>query len=180
MRPVGSRERAAAEIAALGLPTAGLLNNAGIVQTRPTKSAQGWDMTFATNYLGPIALTEALVPHLAGGAHVVFVASAVENPEHGPAQAVCFRGGRFISVEAGARGEREPGSSKQPGTDAYATSKPCVLAAMLAFARETPLSVRVLGSHEMFCLPAGQATTADLRRRRSRWVRLGQPRPARP
>src|SRR5208283_159713 len=55
--------RAAAEIIALDLPIAGLLNNAGIGgQVHPTKNAIGWDMTFATDHLGPFALTEALVP----------------------------------------------------------------------------------------------------------------------
>jgi NAD(P)-dependent dehydrogenase (short-subunit alcohol dehydrogenase family) len=121
-----SVRRAAAEIIALHLPIAGLLNNAGIMQTRATKNALGWDMTFATNHLGPFALTEALVPHLPDGANVVFVASAVEDPERKPAKAVGFRGGRYISAEASARGEWKPGGSKMPGADAYATSKQCI------------------------------------------------------
>ena len=122
---IASVRRAAAEIIALDLPIAGLLNNAGIVQMRPTKNALGWDMTFATNHLGPFALTEALVPHLPDGANVVFVASAVEDPERKPAKAVGFRGARYISAEASARGEWKPGGSKMPGADAYATSKQC-------------------------------------------------------
>jgi NAD(P)-dependent dehydrogenase (short-subunit alcohol dehydrogenase family) len=129
--------RAAAKIIALHLPIAGLLNNAGIA-TGPTKNALGWDMTFATNFLGPFALTEALVPHLSNGANVVFVASGVEDPERKPAKAVGYRGGRYISAEASARGEWKPGGSKMPGYDAYATSKQAVLAAAMAFARETP------------------------------------------
>ena len=48
---VSSVRRAAAEIIALRLPIAGLLNNAGIQQQRVTKNALGWDMTFATNHL---------------------------------------------------------------------------------------------------------------------------------
>ena len=60
-------------------------------------------MTFATNYLGPFVLTEALIPHLPDGANVVFVASGVEDPERKPAKAAGFRGGRLISVEASAR-----------------------------------------------------------------------------
>src|ERR1700759_2834823 len=64
---LASVRHAAAEIIALNLPIAGLLNNAGIGQTRETKNARGWDMTFATNHLAPFALTEALVPHLADG-----------------------------------------------------------------------------------------------------------------
>ena len=35
------------------------------------KTAQGWDMTFATNHLGPFALTEALVPLLPDGAGMI-------------------------------------------------------------------------------------------------------------
>jgi NAD(P)-dependent dehydrogenase (short-subunit alcohol dehydrogenase family) len=135
---VSSVRRAAAEIVALRLPIAGLLNNAGMREARPTKNAQGWDMTFATNHLGPFALTEALVPHLPDGANVVFICSAVEDPERPPAKAVGFRGGRYISAEASARGEWKPGGSKMPGADAYATSKQCNLATVMVFARETP------------------------------------------
>jgi NAD(P)-dependent dehydrogenase (short-subunit alcohol dehydrogenase family) len=130
--------RAAAEIIELGLPVAGLLNNAGIAQTRPTKNALGWDMTFATDHLGPFALTEALAPHLPDGAQIVFICSGVEDPERRPAVIAGFRGGRYISAEASARGEWAPGGSKLPGGDAYATAKQCNLATVLAFAREMP------------------------------------------
>ena len=135
---IASVRRAAAEIVALKLPIVGLLNNAGIMQMRPTKNSLGWDMSFATNHLGPFALTEALLPHLPDGANVVFIASAVENPEHKPAKTFGFRGGRYISAEACARGEWTPGGSKLPGADAYATSKQCNLTTVLVFARETP------------------------------------------
>jgi len=119
------------------LPIAGLLNNAGVV-TGPTKNAMVWDVTFATNYLGPFVLTESLVPHLPDGANVVFVVSAVEDPERKPAARFGFRGGRYISVEANARGEWKPGGSTQPGQNAYATSKQAILAAAMALAREIP------------------------------------------
>lgn len=135
---LASARRAAAEIVSLHLPIVGLLNNAGIMAMRASKNALGWDMTFATNHLGPFALTEALVPHLPDGANVVFVASAVEDPERKPAKAFGFRGARYISAEASARGDWEPGGSKLPGADAYATSKLCTLATAMAFARETP------------------------------------------
>ena len=46
-----SVRRAAAEIITLNLPLVGLVNNAGIMQTRPTKNSLGWDMSFATNHL---------------------------------------------------------------------------------------------------------------------------------
>jgi NAD(P)-dependent dehydrogenase (short-subunit alcohol dehydrogenase family) len=130
--------RAATKIIDLRLPIAGLVNNAGILQMRPTRNAQGWDMTFATDHLGPFALTEALIPHLPDGANVVFLASGVEDPERKPAKAAGFRGGRYISAVASARGEWKPGGSKNLGYDAYATSKQCGLATTLEFARETP------------------------------------------
>ncbi len=136
---LASVHRAAAEIATLGLLIAGLLNNAGVMQLRSaTKNAKGWDTTFATNHLGPFALTEALVPYLPDGANILFVASAVEDPGRKPALAAGFRGGRFLSIEASARGEWAPGGSRKPGFDAYATSKQAVLASAKALARETP------------------------------------------
>jgi len=133
-----SVRRAAAEIIALPRSIVGLVNNAGIRDTRMTKNGLGWDMSFATNHVGPFVLTEALVPHLPDGANVVFVVSAVEDPERKPAVAFGFRGGRYISAEASARGEWKPGGSQQPGFDAYATTKQSILAVALAFARETP------------------------------------------
>jgi NAD(P)-dependent dehydrogenase (short-subunit alcohol dehydrogenase family) len=135
---LASVRRAATRIIELGLPVAGLVNNAGIMQLRPTKNALGWDMTFATDHLGPFALTEALAPHLPDGAQVVFVCSGVEDPERRFAAMAGFRGGRYISAEASARGEWAPGGSKLPGGDAYATAKQCNLATVLAFAREMP------------------------------------------
>jgi NAD(P)-dependent dehydrogenase (short-subunit alcohol dehydrogenase family) len=130
--------RAAARILALDVSIVGLVNNAGVQQLRPTKNARGWDLSFATNHLGPFALTEALVPHLPDGATVVFLCSAVEDPERKPARMAGFRGGRYVSAEASARGEWSPGGAANAGFDAYATSKQCNLAATLAFARTTP------------------------------------------
>jgi NAD(P)-dependent dehydrogenase (short-subunit alcohol dehydrogenase family) len=138
MSDLASVRRAAAEIVALHLPIAGLLNNAGVQQAHATKTSNGWDTTFATNHLGPFALTEALLPHLPDGATVVFVASATEDPERRLAKSVGFRGGRYISAEASARGEWKPGGATLPGVDAYATSKQCNLATAMVLARENP------------------------------------------
>lgn len=135
---IASVRRAAEEIVALRLPIAGLLNNAGISPRLPMKNALGWDLTFATNHLGPFALTDSLVPHLPDGANVAFVVSAVEDPERKIAVAAGFRGGRYISAQASLRGEWRPGGSTSPTRDAYATSKQCALAAALELARETP------------------------------------------
>lgn len=95
-------------------------------------------MTFATNHLGAFALTEALIPHLPDGVNVVFIASAIEDPERKPAKIMGMKGGRYISAEASARGEWKDGGSKMAGIDAYATSKQCILASAMAFAKENP------------------------------------------
>ncbi|MCZ4520502.1 SDR family NAD(P)-dependent oxidoreductase [Rhodococcus ruber] len=129
---------AAAQIVELGLPLAGLLNNAGIMPNRAEKNLQGWDLAFTTNHLGPFAFTEALVPHLPDHANVVFTCSSSEDPDNKPAVTVGFRGGRYISADASARGEWLPGGSSKPGFDAYATSKQTNLATVLALAREIP------------------------------------------
>jgi len=131
-----SVRRAAQEIIGLGLPIAGLLNNAGIMLSKPEKSAQGCDLTFATNHLGAFALTEALAPDLPDGANVVFISSAIEDPERKPAKVMGMKGGRYLSAKASARGEWAADGSKMAGIDAYATSKQCILASALYFARE--------------------------------------------
>ncbi|MFE4832343.1 SDR family NAD(P)-dependent oxidoreductase [Streptomyces sp. NPDC056672] len=133
-----SVRRAVAQIIELGLPIAGVLNNAGIFPNRSGTNALGWDIAYATNHIGPFVFTEALVPHLEDGTQVVFIVSAVEDPERRAATMSGFRGARYISAEASTRGEWKPGGSKLPGGDAYATSKQCNLATVFAFARETP------------------------------------------
>ena len=133
-----SVRRAAAEIAALGLPIRGVLNNAGIQTAARAVSRQGWDLSFAVNHLGPLAFTEALIPTLADGTNIVFIASAVEDPQRKAAVRVGFRGARYISAEASSRGEFAPGGSTHAGWDAYATSKQGNLATVFCLAREHP------------------------------------------
>jgi hypothetical protein len=87
---------------------------------------------------GPFAFTEALIPHLPDGTNVVFICSGAEDPGRKLAVTAGFRGGRYISAEASARGEWQSGGSSRPGYDAYATSKQCELATVFVFARETP------------------------------------------
>jgi NAD(P)-dependent dehydrogenase (short-subunit alcohol dehydrogenase family) len=138
MAEIPAIRRAAEEIAALPYRIKGLVNNAGVMPSVAGRNAAGWDLTFATNHLGPFALAEALAPHLPDGANVVSIVSAIEDPERAPAKLMGMRGGRFISVEASARGQWQPGGASLPGIDAYATSKQCLLAATLALARENP------------------------------------------
>jgi NAD(P)-dependent dehydrogenase (short-subunit alcohol dehydrogenase family) len=138
MSDIVNVRRAAAEIIGLGLPIAGVLNNAGILPAKPGKNKQGWDLGFATNHLGPLAFTEVLIPSLASGTNIVFIASAVEDPERKIAVQAGFRGSRYISAEAAARGEYLPGGSAHAGADGYATSKQGALASVFSLAREFP------------------------------------------
>lgn len=135
---IDSARRAAAEIVGLGLTIGGVLNNAGIMPMRPFTTAQGWDGAFATNHLGPLAFTDALIPYLPDGANVVFTCSAVEDPERTIAVRAGFRGSRYASAEAAARGDYLPGGSSRVAFDAYATSKQGNLAAVFSLAREFP------------------------------------------
>jgi len=133
---IRSARRAAEEIAGLGMLIAGVANNAGGMQTTGGASAQGWDLAFATNHLGPFAFTETLLPHLADGTGILFTVSGVEDPDRKPATSAGFRGARYISAEASARGEWREGGSAHPGYDAYATSKQGNLATVLSLSRE--------------------------------------------
>jgi len=63
---------------------------------------------------------------------------AALDPERKIAVRAGFRGSRYISAEASARGEWEPGGSSHAGADAYATSKQGNLATVFAFARHYP------------------------------------------
>jgi retinol dehydrogenase-12 len=54
-----------------------LINNAGMVSSRHRMSEDGFELTFATNHLGPYLLTALLSDHLNGAARVVNVASRV-------------------------------------------------------------------------------------------------------
>lgn len=135
---ITSARRAATLITELDLPIGGVLNNAGIMPLRAFTTAQGWDGAFATNHLGPFAFTEALIPSLPDRANIVFVCSAAEDPDRKIAVQAGFRGSRYISAEASARGEWLPGGSTHAGFDAYATSKQGNLATVFALAREHP------------------------------------------
>lgn len=55
-----------------------LINNAGAIFGRRHESADGWELTLATNHLGPFLLTHRLLPLLedAGSARIINVASS--------------------------------------------------------------------------------------------------------
>jgi retinol dehydrogenase-12 len=77
---LGSVRRAADEFLGMGLPLDVLVNNAGIAGTRGL-STDGYDVTYATNHIGPFLLTALLLPALRKSAQgrVVNVASGAHK-----------------------------------------------------------------------------------------------------
>ena len=52
-----------------------LINNAGVMEVPYQRTEDGFELTLATNHLGPFALTGLLLDRLAGGARIVTVSS---------------------------------------------------------------------------------------------------------
>jgi NAD(P)-dependent dehydrogenase (short-subunit alcohol dehydrogenase family) len=57
-----------------------LVNNAGRVSTRRQMSVDGFELTFATNHLGPFLLTQLLLDRLADKSRIVTVSSRAHYP----------------------------------------------------------------------------------------------------
>lgn len=125
-----------------------LVNNAGITALRRRLSPDGFELTFATNQLGPFLLTELLRPRMPPGARIVNVASCAHAR------------GRLdlASVPAPARPYRP--------TRAYARSKLANVCWTLALARRTASSGITVN-----CLHPGIVASHLL----PWWVRLVKP-----
>ena len=110
-------------VAGWNAPLAGLVNNAGVQQVAGTqRSAEGFEETLAVNHLAAMELTLGLLPHLGGG-RVLFIGSGTHNPDNRFATLFGFRGARFTSIDALARGDGDGTTDRQRGFDRYATSK---------------------------------------------------------
>jgi len=57
-----------------------LINNAGIMQVPHSRTPDGFEMQMGTNYLGPFALTVALLPHIRS--RIVTVSSQLQSAGH--------------------------------------------------------------------------------------------------
>jgi NAD(P)-dependent dehydrogenase (short-subunit alcohol dehydrogenase family) len=125
-----------------------LINNAGMVSTLRRMSADGFELTFATNHLGPFLLTALLREHLSATARIVNVASKVH-----------YRGRLDLGR---VRDSRAPYS----GTVAYAQSKLANVLHTFALAR------RLAGTHvSANCLHPGVVATHLL----PGWLRVIKP-----
>jgi NAD(P)-dependent dehydrogenase (short-subunit alcohol dehydrogenase family) len=130
-------------------PPLGLLvNNAGMVSTHRRTSVDGFELTFATNHLGPFLLTALLSDHLDKAARIVTVASRIH-----------YRGRLDLAAVTNAR-------SRYRATAAYAQSKLANVMHTFALARRmagTGISVN--------CLHPGVVATNLL----PRWLRVIKP-----
>jgi NAD(P)-dependent dehydrogenase (short-subunit alcohol dehydrogenase family) len=125
-----------------------LINNAGMVSSRHRMSADGFELTFATNHLGPFLLTALLRDRLSETARVINVASRVH-----------YRGridfGRITNPDA-----------RYSAMAAYAQSKLCNVLHTFALAR------RLSGTRQCAnCLHPGVVATNLL----PRWLRVVKP-----
>jgi NAD(P)-dependent dehydrogenase (short-subunit alcohol dehydrogenase family) len=63
-------------------PLAGIVCNAGVQSVEvPTRTAEGYETTFAVNHLGHYLLTRLLLPDLKAGGSIVFVSSNTHDPK---------------------------------------------------------------------------------------------------
>ena len=125
-----------------------LINNAGIVSARRRTSVDGFELTFATNHLGPFLLTALLSDHLDEAARIVMVASRIH-----------YRGRLDLAAVTDAR-------VRYRATAAYARSK--LANVMHAFA----LARRMAGTAvSVNCLHPGVVATNLL----PQWLRVIKP-----
>lgn len=94
---LASVRAAAADVARRHSAVHVLVNNAGVNRLRRGSSADGVEMTFAVNHLGPFLLTNLLLPRLRGGApsRIITVTSRFERWALGLPDAE--RGGRWYN-----------------------------------------------------------------------------------
>jgi retinol dehydrogenase-12 len=80
-----------------------LINNAGMVSMRHRVSADGFELTFATNHLGPFLLTQLLLDRMAEGGRIVTVSSRIHHKGRLDLEAVTDRKIRYDAQAAYAR-----------------------------------------------------------------------------
>ena len=130
-------------------PRLGLLvNNAGMVSTRRRTSVDGFELTFATNHLGPFLLTQLLLDRMSDDGRIITVSSRVH-----------YQGKLDLARIADPK-------ARYDSRGAYARSKLANVLHTLALARRL-VATRVTAN----CLHPGVVATNLL----PRWLRLIKP-----
>ncbi len=115
-------------------PLAGIICNAGGQSVAaPTRTAEGYETTFGVNHLGHYLLARLMLPDLAPGGRVTFVASNT----HDPKQKTGMPAPRYEGAEAVAY-DFEPGG--EAGKRRYTTSKLCNIYTAYELARHLAAS----------------------------------------
>ena len=105
-------------------PLSALMLNAGTqAQGAPRYSVDGYDMTFATNCLGPFLLANLLLDDVAEGGRVVWTASGTHDPDTADGKVV----GKAVEPDAAALASTGKNGPALPGGVRYTTSKLCVI-----------------------------------------------------
>ena len=115
----------------------GVALNAGVqIVSGDQYSVDGFELTFATNVLGHIALFQYLQPILSPSAVIVSTASGTHDKDHKLAKPYKFFGGYFPSAAEVAAGKVSESTDKaQMGRDRYAASKLCNILFTYAMAK---------------------------------------------
>ncbi|MFC6101534.1 SDR family NAD(P)-dependent oxidoreductase [Olivibacter domesticus] len=103
----------------------GIICNAGVrLNGATTYSEDGYETTFATNYLGHVLLTELLIDRVASKGRIVFTSSGTHDPEtvDGKTMRVAAE---YSAIELAHTGKN--GKKPIPNGKAYSTSKLCII-----------------------------------------------------
>jgi NAD(P)-dependent dehydrogenase (short-subunit alcohol dehydrogenase family) len=115
-------------------PLAGIICNAGGQSVAaPTRTAEGYETTFGVNHLGHYLLARLMLPDLAPGGRITFVASNT----HDPKEKTGMPAPRYEGAEAVAH-DFEPGA--EAGKRRYTTSKLCNIYTVYELARHLAAS----------------------------------------
>jgi len=140
-------------------PITALINNAGLQQIDRTHlTDEGIEETVAVNHLGTYALTVGLLPFVED--KVIFVGSGTQA-----LHSMGFRGARYTSIAALARGDTDTTDAKQAGLDRYATTKFLNTMSALGLSRRHP-------DKTMVCLDPGLMPGTGLARTYSLGMRM--------
>lgn len=96
-----------------------VVHNAGVMPPERTDSAQGHEVTMAVHVLGPVLLTELLLPSLVEGSRVVFVTSGGMYAQQLRADDPEYRDGDYSPTTAYARSKRAQVELLLPLTDRW-------------------------------------------------------------
>lgn len=136
-----------------------ILCNAGATfRGDPTYTEDGYELTFATNYLGHFLLVQLLLDSLEGDGRVVFTASGTHDPHTADGKFI----GRAARPDAFALAKTGlDGSKPLPGGTRYTTSKLCTV--LHAYELDRRLKAARLGISTIAYDPGAIAETGLLR-----------------